>query len=455
VVADPWRRASEEADAHRPALPDKLVPLAVDLGGMRAFERAWHPQYGGMIPAAPLPTPGAFDGPHPRALKPPAGRRSRRRRRAEVGYPSPLAVAATMESRGTLHGCRQLLAEEGLFVFAAELVGLAQLVGETWFMAATYRRLGQHLETSPHPSIMGFSLSRMPGREQHLPSLERLPTFDEFRRQADALRGRQVDQQHEVTLRCIEEGNDHWPWRATLVYRRVVDIEGGERIAAEACVPLLARPTGEGGLDLACITVRSSDLQATTAWLHSGLRPSQLGWLVTQQALPREEPHRVETLKTLLERLGGPRLAVASPNQHRDVGHEVPEAGFARGLRIARYETDMMSLDEVFARARDDAVLVGELTSYIWWREGRERNAILAVRTRQRPTDAHLSLSWQAGKRSDSDAVADLTWERWSALESLGWPDEEKRAVLASLWAQALDAMRAQGNALQAAEQGA
>jgi hypothetical protein len=66
----------------------------------------------------------------------------------------------------------------------------------------------------------------------------------------------------------------------------------------------------------------------------------------------------------------------------------------------------MLSLEEVFARARADAVLVGDLTSYIWWREGGERNAILAIRARQRPTDAHLSLGWQG--------ESGTTPKRWS-----------------------------------------
>jgi hypothetical protein len=442
-LSDSWRLEARYAEQRRhPTIPERPIGLDIDDESMRAFERRWGGAVG-RVAAANEPAMNPRGDTRHHLEVPPI-----RRGRLEVAYPMPPLMAKTAVAHGTLHGLLRLLAAEGVFLFAKTLDGAAGLLEETWLSPPAYRRLGRHLESSPHASILGFELTRSSDAPA-LPHIGEDVALDELIRRAEAARGRPVDAEHQVKLRCVGEGVEDWGVSLELVYQRLVDIEGGERIRAEVPVTLLARQLTADAVDLAVLVEQARDVQAATAWLRGALSLTQSGWIIRQHALPRTEPARFRVMRNILEELGGPGVPVRAQEQHRRDGPRDLEDRFAKGVRVGRYDTDFYDLDTVAEKAERDLLFNSRLTAYVPWRQGAEE-AVLAIRARQRPKDAHLSLAWDGGRRVEPGMPSLTVWEEWQKLDSLGWSESRKRQALAGFWRTAVDVLRA--DAASAAE---
>lgn len=432
-----WRRAhaaTQQLDKGR--LPDRVDVLGLGHDSLAPFERRWDPD-ATAAPAAPAPL--ARHTRRPARLEA-APTTPSKRRRAVSAYPSPASVALTFADKASLHGSKRFLARQGNVVFADDRQGTSRAAEDIWMRPSAYRTMGHLLDMSPVPTVAGFTLIRLPSPQQRLEAVEGRSLLAEFAAAAAEMRDQPFDAERCIRLRDQEASRGTWSLTLELVYDHVYDLVGGERVYDEAQVEVCARRAGPEELELAIVTTRDSDFAAARAWIHQALVPAQRGWALTPTAVPRGEPLRSRVLSAAVDAAtGGHLVGLSSPHQHRDAATPRPGAGFPSVLREARYETEFCDLDMVSDRGHADNVVIGEISVYL--RPSANSDAIVAVRLRQRDSDAHLLLRWQAGRTHTvgGDVPDRRTWE---GLNTIEWTYEEKRSLVLDAWARVAEALR-------------
>lgn len=446
LMGEAWQReVAVTADLDHGRLPARAEALDLGHETMSAFERRWDPA--GDPPQSP-PTRPVRHTRRPGRLET-APVTTRRRTREITPYPSPTSVADTFADKATLAGSKRFMAAQGLVVFAHEKDGVSRAAEETWLRPSAYRTMGHMLDLAPVPTVRGFRLLRLNLDQAQLDEHIRGTLLDELVAAAAQTKNEPFTSDRCIRLQDLDRGSGTWPVSLHLAYDHVYDLVGGERVFDRAYVTVHARAVADGEVDIAVLTTRDGDFGAAGAWINAALRLSQRGWLLTPVGLPRTEPTREAGLRAVIDEVGGSRLVgLSSPNQHRDAAVPQASSGFAQIIRDASYNTDFGTLDVILERARQDGVAVGELTAYL--RAGGAGVPVVAVRLRQRPRDAHLSLRWHAGKQyTAQDPASVLDRERWETLRPLEWGLDAKEKFILEAWARAGDALRGDDTASQ------
>lgn len=453
ILAGAWREvrnAASRRDSGR--LPERIDALEISMDTMASFDRAWTPEGPAHAGAATRrsrrqPTLTAADV----ALAARSGRR--RRRRALSAYPSAVSVHRTFDGKASLVGARSFLASERVIVFADEKRGAAVAGGEVWFLPQAYRRMGDQLETGRQPAVTGMRIRRSSGQAPSLPDLGRGTLFEEFTAAAQRLRGVEVGDK-DVRLVGHESRDGPWDLAFELVYEDVYDLLGGDQIARDAHVSLFVREVETDELDVCIVTDEPSDRMAARVWLNTAFQAASRGWHLLEVALPITESARIKVLTDVIRATAGAGLmGVASPDQHRERSASVVvaaasdeddpfEAEFVSGIRGARYDTELLSIEAVLARSRRNQAQVDELTAYRQLPAG-SPTEIVALRARQAPGDAFLSLTWKGGRRhTEQTAEHGFSIDLWAEMRALAWTGAQKRDYLIDRWAEATDAVR-------------
>jgi|GEM_PF-5221900 len=354
-------------------------------------------------------------------------------RSSRVGgdYPHLPALERSLERRATLTGALKFLQSEGFFVLASDKVGAARAGGRIWLRPSAYRRMGNYLDMKPQ-SVAGYRLFPSPFGQMTLSST---PLYDQFVAAAEELRGQTVESQREIRLlgNGADEAGIGWTWSGLIAYCSVFDLVGGERIKSEAHIPVYAR-NDDGGVEIAAVLRKPQDLSVVERWLHAGCEPSRRGWHAVPISLPHDEPERSAAIKTLLQAIGGSDLlAVNHPDVFRDgtLAND-DDDDFVDVLQRSLYVIDMTTVDVVLARARRDGGVIAGLNTYA---HDSAQSAVVSVRMKQRPDDAHLLLAWQPGRQlKDGRTKPTLTTRLWTNLPPLDWDEQKKRHALLAAW---------------------
>ena len=368
-----------------------------------------------------------------------------------TAYPSAVAVGRTINEKASLAGAVSFLAGEGLVVFASEKLGAAVAAEETWLAPRAYRRMGDELETGGQPTVSGLRIVRTEGRPEALPMLGRGPLFNEILAASAGLNGVEIGERR-VRLAGQERLDGAWPLSFELVYEDVYDLVGGERIARDAHVAAVVRPVNEDEVDVCFLIDEAGDRLAARSWLHGAFEFAARGWRSIEVALPRTDPSRVEVLVDVIRATaGGGLLGVGSPDQQRIRSQPVAaaddpdphEAEFARAVRSARYDTEIISVEAAQARSRRNHSQLTQLTAYGQFGAGAP-TGVIALRVRQGDGEGGLTLSWSGGRQhTDETRKRSFSVDLWGAMRSLNWTREEKRAYVVEQWVKAADTVRA------------
>lgn len=441
IVSSAWARAHEQtAELERGRLPAKVEAIDIGHATMSPFEARWDCSADRPVASAAA-VPSTPLGTMPRRSQNTLPVRPRRSLQA---YPSALQVAATFRERASLHGAKKFLASERVVVFADEKSGTACTAQQTWLRPSAYRRMGQMLDLAPVPTVMGFTLTRLEASQMQLttglPGAGSLRS--EFKAAAAALKGQAFDHQRAIRLTDVHSSDGPWSTRLELAYEHVFDLVGGGRVIDEAHVSVLAHEVDTDTLDVVVVTLRKEDFAAACAWLNVAVKPTERRWVLTPVAIARDEPRREQALRATVPVLADGRLiGLTSPRQHRDHLRPVG-AGFAGVIRDVRYDTDFCDIDTMLERGDADGLALGELTAHCT--VAGARDAMVAMRFRQRARDAHLSVAWHAGRHLGDDIVVrEMDRVLWDAQPTLEWTGDEKQRFILGAWLRVVGALRA------------
>jgi hypothetical protein len=447
IVSSAWARVHEQTSGlEKGQLPRKVEAMDIGHATMSSFESRWDctADRRTTAPAAhPTAAPVALQKQGPNSLPV-------RSRRSLQAYPSTLQVATTFQERASLHGAKRFLASERLVVFADEKTGTARAAQQTWLRPSAYRRMGHMLDLAPAPTVMGFTLTRLKSPQMQIATSMPGATglLGEFRVAAATLKGQAFDPERAIRLTRVNPSDGAWSTRLELSYEHVFDLVGGGRVIDEAHTSLLAREVDVDTVDIVVVALRAEDFAAACAWLNAAVRPTERRWILTPAAIPRDEPRREQGLRATVRAVANERLiGLTSPRQHRDHLRPVGD-GFASLIRDVRYDTDFCDIDTLLDRADADGLAVGEFTAHCAVMGA--SNSAVAMRLRQRARDAHLSVTWHAGKSLADDTLAGkLDRAAWDLQPALEWTGDEKQEFILGAWRRVVEALRADALAVE------
>jgi hypothetical protein len=351
-----------------------------------------------------------------------------RRRRVTSFYPPLDALVSTLRrSKTSLAGARRFYAGEGLFVFADGKTGIANVAGRVYLPPAAYDELGNFLDHTPTPAVLGFCLSTVPDPSTSLPELAQtaLAAFDAAARHS--MHRAFDDEGREIVLQSIEnEASRGWSWEGSLHYEDVYTLEGGNHIFRETCVRVLARPASDGDVEIAVVTTQAGDREAASAWLN---RINRGRWLIQPVSLPTADGGRLSAVEAILGKFGYRLQTLKSPDVYAGGGSD--KAGFLKVLKRAAYETGMTDLETIADRMQNvDRGTLGALQLFLW---ERGRRAITSIELRQRPNESYVRVTWRGGRDYDVSSL-DLTDSVWDGATPVDWSAERKREYLLEAW---------------------
>jgi hypothetical protein len=381
------------------------------------------------------------------------------RRRVTTYYPHPNVLRDTVAGRDvSLDGVRRFLGSENVIGFASERAGLAAVIGEVWLRPSAVRRMGNYLDLAARPSLAGFTIQVNPAVTP-IAGVTPRSLLEHFREVTEDTKRQEVERTRRLKLDTSSfDADDPWPWHGLLSYEHVYALAGGERIVTEAQIPLRARETADGDVDVAAVLRRRNEFEAVSTYLHSGLTPSKKNWLVAPVGLPAEAADRAQAFVNLLAGFTsvGDAKRVANPEVHRRelaVGEESKASSdrFLAVMKQAPYRTSMAGLDVMLERVASDEGILGGLNIYIWRpvRGGGGEATSLLVRHRPNQDD-HLEVRWNGGRQLPTSTPPDLTDELWEQLPAMDWGEQAKTDYTVAAWGDVVTALRKPSSAATA-----
>jgi hypothetical protein len=351
-----------------------------------------------------------------------------RRRRVTSFYPPLDALVSTLRrGKTSLAGARRFYSGEGLFVFADGKTGIANVAGRVYLPPASYDELGNFLDHTPTPAVLGFRLSAVANPSTPLPELAQtaLATFDATAR--SSMHQAFDDEGREIILQSIEdEASRGWGWEGSLHYEDVYMLEGGNHVFRETCVRILARAALDEDVEIAVVTTQAGDREVASAWLN---RINRGRWLIQPLSLPTADAPRLSAVEAILSKFGHRLQTLKSPDVY--AGGDSGKEGFLKVLKRAAYETGMTDLETIADRMQNiDRGTLGALQLFLW--EG-DRRAITSVELRQRPSESYVRLTWRGGRDHDASAL-ELSDVLWEGATPVDWSAERKREYMLEAW---------------------